>query len=444
MKKRLSILFALLGVFALFATSCGSSATDVVDTASSTADDVADTAEAAVDEVMDDEPEEAMEESSAEATGGDATVGTIKIGAALSESGKFSVEGKDSRQGYDTWAKWVNEDYGGIQMPDGRYDVEIIYYDDESDVETASNLTQKLIDDDGVDFLLGPYSSGLTTGASAIAEANDMLMVEGNGTSNAMFERGFENLYLVATIASDYTKSGIEAFAAQGAKTAVLAYEDTSFPTAVANGAIEHLAANGIELLATETYPKDPSDLTPIIQKFKDLEPDVFIGGGHYIDAVLFVNAANETGFDPSGMLITVGPSNPKLTDELGDDVFGVVGPTQWEATMAYEGEWFGTAGDYAARYEGYWGEPPVYQSASATASALALHIAIEQAGSTETAAVRDALNAMDVTTFYGPIKFDDAGVNRAKPMGTVQVQGGEINVIAPDAAAVAEIAYPK
>ena len=68
---------------------------------------------------------------------------------------------------------------------------------------------QKLIDADGVDFLLGPYSSGLTTGASASAEANNVIMVEGNGTSNTVFERGFRNLSLVATIASDYTKSRI-------------------------------------------------------------------------------------------------------------------------------------------------------------------------------------------------------------------------------------------
>ncbi len=373
-----------------------------------------------------------------------AIVGTIKIGAALSETGKYSVEGKDSRQGYDTWAKWVNEDYGGIKLPDGRYEVEVVYYDDESDAETASNLTQKLIDEDEVQFLLGPYSSGLTTGASAIAEANGLIMIEGNGTSNSLFERGFENLFLVATVASDYTKSGIEAFAEQGATTAVVAYEDTSFPTAVANGAIEHLESNGIEVLAVETYPANPSDLTPIISKFRDLEPDVFVGGGHYIDAVLFINAANETGFDPDGMLITVGPSNPKLIEELGDDVYGVLGPTQWEATMAYEGQWFGSAADYAERYQGYWGEPPVYQSASATASALALHIAIETAGSTDTDAVRTALSEMDAQTFYGPISFDEAGVNRAKPMGTVQVQDGTINVVAPSAAAVADFTYPR
>ena len=449
MTKRLQLALALLMAIGLIATACGSTASDVAETAGDAVADVAEDAQEVVDDTIADDSSEdaAVEEddsAAADDAASDAIVGTIKIGAALSETGKFSVEGKDSRQGYDTWAKWVNEEYGGIQMPDGRYEVEIIYYDDESDADTAANLVQRLIDEDGVEFLLGPYSSGLTTGASAISEAADVIMVEGNGTSDSMFERDFQNLFLVATVASDYTKSGIEAFAAKGAKTAVVAYEDTSFPTAVANGAIKHLEANGIEVLAVETYPKDPTDLSPIISKFRELEPDVFIGGGHYIDAVLFTNASDDVGFAPDGMLITVGPSNPKLIDELGSSVEGVVGPTQWESTMAYSGEWFGSAQDFADRYESYWGEAPVYQAASAAASGLALHIAIEQAGTTDTAAVRDALRSMSVDTFYGPIGFDERGVNTSKPMGTVQVQDGAINVVAPDGAAITDFSYPR
>jgi len=370
--------------------------------------------------------------------------GTVRIGAALSETGKFAVEGKDSRQGYDTWARWVNEDYGGIRIAGGRYAAEIVYYDDESDADTAANLVQRLIDTDEVDFLLGPYSSGLTTGTSAIAEANDVIMVEGNGTSDTMFERGFQNLFLVATVAGDYTRSAIEALAARGAVTAVIAHEDTTFPTAVAVGARRHLEAAGIEVLAIETYPKDIQDVSAIMTKFRNLDPDVFLGGGHYNDAVLFVNAADELGFEPDAMLITVGPSNPRLVDQLDDDVDGVLGPTQWEATMAYEGDWFGSAADYAAYYQRLWGEPPVYQAASATAAALALHLAIESAGSTDTDAVRRALRSLQADTFYGPIAFDERGVNVAKPMGTIQVQDGRILVVAPDAAAVAGLVYPR
>ena len=369
--------------------------------------------------------------------------GTIRLGAALSETGKYSVEGRDSRQGYDTWVRWVNEVYGGIRVGGERYAAEIVYYDDESDADTAANLVQRLIDDDGVDFLLGPYSSSITTGTSAIAEANDVLMVTANGTSDTMFGRGFRNLFLVATIASDYTKSGIEALAAAGAETAVIAYEDTSFPTAVADGAVRHLEANGIEMLAVETYPKDIQDVSAIMTKFRDLDPDIFVGGGHYNDAVLFVNSAKELDFEPDGMLITVGPSNPKLTDELGADVHGVLGPTQWEASMAYEGPHFGSASDFAEYYESLWGEPPVYQAAGATAAALVLHLAVEAAGAIDTDAVRDALRSMSMETFYGPISFDERGVNTSKAMGTIQVQDGAILVVAPDAAAQAQLVYP-
>ncbi len=369
--------------------------------------------------------------------------GTVRIGAALSETGQYAVEGRDSRQGYDTWVKWVNEDYGGIEIDGRRYAAEIIYYDDESDADTAANLVQKLIDEDRVDFLLGPYSSGLTTGASAIAEANNVIMVEGNGTSDTMFERGFRNLFLVATVASDYTKSGIELLAGQGARTAVIAYQDTSFPASVAKGAIRHLEDHGIEVLAVETYPKDIQDVSAIMTKFRDLDPDILVGGGHYNDAVLFVNSAKELGFAPQGMLITVGPSNPKLVEELGEDVNGVLGPTQWEPEMAYQGPYFGTASDYAAYYESLWGEPPVYQAASAAAAALALHLAIEAADSTDTEKVREALYALRADTFYGPVSFDDRGVNTAKAMGTVQVQEGRIRVVAPQAAAASEFSLP-
>lgn len=370
--------------------------------------------------------------------------GTVRIGAALSETGRFAVEGRDARQGYDTWVKWVNEERGGIEIDGDHYEAEIIYYDDKSDAATAADLIQRLIDEDGVDFLLGPYSSGLTAAAGAVAEANDMIMVEGNGTSDTMFERGFRNLFLVATLASDYTRSGIEALAASGARTAVVAYEENPFPTSMAKGAIRHLEANGIEILAVETYPTDIHDVTGILTEFRGLDPDVFLGGGHYNDAVLFVNSAKELGFAPRGMLITVGPSNPKLIEELGRNVEGVLGPTQWESTMAYEGPYFGSASDYATYYQSLWGEPPAYQAASATASALALHLAIEAAGTTDMDSVRQALHSLQADTFYGPISFDDRGVNTSKPSGTIQVQNGEVRVVAPDDAAVAELIYPR
>ena len=374
---------------------------------------------------------------------GDGFDGTIRLGAALSETGGFAAPSADARQGYDTWARWVNEEYGGIRIGDGRYGVEIVYRDDESDPDKVAERIRELIDDEQVEFLVGPYSSTLTGPASAEAEANGVILIAGSGAADNLYDQGFRSLFAPATIASDYTRSSVEMLASQGARTAVVAYEDTPFATSVANGALRHLEANGIEVLMATSYPRGADNVDGLMGELVALEPDVFVGGGHYDDAVLFVRSVRDLGFRPDAMLITVGPSNPQLIDDLGADVDGVLGPTQWEPTMAYEGAYFGTAADYARYYESLWGAPPVYQAATATAAALALHLAIEHAGSRDADEVRTALSELDVDTFYGPIRFDERGVNVAKPMGTVQVQDGQIVVVAPSEAATGTLAYP-
>jgi branched-chain amino acid transport system substrate-binding protein len=369
--------------------------------------------------------------------------GTILLGAAVSETGRYAREGKDTRQGYDLWAEWVNNEYGGIKVGDERYKVEIVYYDDEGDADTAANLVERLITEDEVNFLLGPYSSGLTMSTSAIAERYGMIMVEGNGASEDIFTRGFQNIFAVLTPAGNYTQSALKSLSDMGAKSVVIAYEDTAFPTSVGQGAVQWAEEYGMEVLAVETYPVEVADVSAIMTKFRDLEPDVFVGGGHFNDALLFINAAKELGFNPGALIITVGPSNPDFVTEVGSAANYIIGPTQWEATMSWEDEYFGTAADYAARYEAMWGEPPTYQAAESTATALALHVAIENAGSLEMDAVRQALFDLDIVTFYGPINFDETGKNGGKPMGAIQIQDGVIHVVAPAETAVSDLQYP-
>lgn len=418
------LLITLLLSFALIATACPPPPAAMEEPAAAASAEESTAAEA-------DSSEEAMAAS------------VIKIGAAVSETGKYAREGKDVRQGYNLWADWVNNEYGGITVGDVTHQVEIIFYDDESDPDTTSRLIEKLVTEDEVDVLLGPYSSSLTMSASAIAEKYDMIMVEGNGSSESLFERGFKNLFAVLTPAGNYGESALKALADKGATSVVIAYEDTAFPTSVALGAQKWAEEYGLEVLAVETYPKDIADVSGIMSKFKELEPDVFLGGGHFNDALLFVRAAKEQDFNPKAMIITVGPSNPQFAEEVGADAEYIIGPTQWERTMAYADEYFGTAEEYAQRYDAMWGESPTYQAAESTATALALQLAIEKAGSLDTAAIRTALNELDVTTFYGPINFDETGKNAGKPMGSIQIQNGEIKVVAPDGSAEAELLYP-
>src|SRR3546814_5307121 len=79
--------------------------------------------------------------------------------------------------------------------------------------------------------------------------------------------------------------------------------------------------------------------------------------------------------------------------------------------------------------YDGYTTVP--YQAAQASAAVIVYKEAFEKANSFDTEAVRDALAALEMETFYGPIKFSEAGNNLAKPM-VLQIQGGEYHVVAP------------
>ena len=367
----------------------------------------------------------------------------IRIGAAVSETGRYAEEGELTRRGYLTWEAWVNDEYGGIRIGDDRYRVELVMYDDRSDPSGTAELVEKLIAEDKVDFLLGPYSSTLTQSAIEVAEANDTILIEGTGASETLFQQSYRNLFAVLTPAGSYTQSALEALAAMGARSIVIAHADAIFPASVAEGARRWAAEYGMDVLRVEEYPQDISDVSGLLSEFNALDPDVFIGAGYFSDAVLFTTTAREIDFNPKAMVLTVGPTNPELIERLGEDANYLIGPTQWEASMSYRGEYFGSASDYAERYGDMWEGPPTYQSASATAAALALHLAIESAGSLDADEVRAALRSLNVDTFYGSISFDSTGKNTSKPMGAVQIQNGGTHVVAPANAAVADLIYP-
>ncbi len=367
----------------------------------------------------------------------------IKIGAAVSETGRYAEEGQHTREGYLLWEDWVNNEYGGIDLGGDRYQVELIMYDDKGEPGTTARLVEQLIDENEVDFLLGPYSSTLTERAIEVAEARGVILVEGNGASETLFEQSYQNLFAVLTPAGSYAESALRLLSDHGARSVVIAYADALFPRSVAEGAELWAERYGMEVLAVQGYPQDVTDVGDIVSSFRDLDPDVFVGAGYFNDAVLFVRTAKDQDFNPNATVLTVGPTNPAFANDVGVDANYLIGPTQWESSMGYQGEYFGSASDYAERYLGKWGDPPAYQAASATAAALALHTAIEAAGSLDADAVRTALRNLDISTFYGPIKLDAAGKNTAKPMGAVQIQDGETLLVAPANAAVSEVLYP-
>ena len=373
--------------------------------------------------------------------------GPIKIGAAVSQTGAYSVEGKSTKEGYELWAKKVNEE-GGIDVGGTKRKVEVVYYDDQSKPETAIKLTQRLISEDKVDFLLGPYSSGLTIATSAIAAQYKKIMFAGGAAATSVFEQGNKYVFSPLSLTSEYTVSGLDALKESGAKSVGVLHSDDAPMTDVKDATVAHAKELGMEVTSVQAVPVDANDIKGALGQIAASKPDVLVEAGTSVLGILTMRTLRTLGWAPEILMIQA-PTETQFVDELGADTTrGVMAPTQWIGSANFEGEFFGTAADYRDLYVEEYGHEPSYLPASASAAALALQLAIEEAGSTDTEEVRQALVDLDVDTFYGPINFsapDDpsglVGANLGRDMLTIQLdeQGKQV-VVAPEEAAEAEM----
>ncbi len=84
-----------------------------------------------------------------------------------------------------------------MKIGDKTYMLEIKYYDDESTPARTAQLLERLIEQDNVNFILGPYSSATTIAAAPVTEKYKIPMVEAEGASRSLFNKGYKYLFAV-------------------------------------------------------------------------------------------------------------------------------------------------------------------------------------------------------------------------------------------------------
>ena len=148
--------------------------------------------------------------------------------------------------------------------------------------------------------------------------------------------------------------------------------------------------------------------------------------------------------------LILVAPADDKFA-ELGPAALGVTVPSQWEISVNYKPQIGPTSQQFVNAFEDKFHAPPDYHAASGYADGLILQHTIEQAGSIDTEKVTAALNATDVTTFFGRVKFatdpGHHGLQDAHQMVLAQWQMANAKlarqVVWPAEAASTKLLYP-
>ncbi|NOZ84308.1 MAG: amino acid ABC transporter substrate-binding protein [Epsilonproteobacteria bacterium] len=371
----------------------------------------------------------------------------IKFGSAMSLTGKYAREGKFYKDGYILWEKTVNK-AGGIKVNGKAYKVKVIIYDDESNPAKSQKLYEKLVTSDKVNFLLGPYSSGITIPDSSIAERYKIPMIEGGGASGKIFSRGYKYIFGTLPAAGNYFKNTIEMLhmmaytGKNSAKTIEVVHSDSAFDNAVAAGAARWVKAFGLKLTGVQEYPSGSNDLSSVLTKIKERNPDVVLVAGHTHDALLFIKQAKENKVNIKLMAFTVGVQAVDFRQSLGNDANYAVGVTPWLASMNFKGAVFGTASEFAKTFKAAYGYAPDYHAASAVAGALAFQSAITKANSLDPKKVRDALASLDLKTMYGEVKFQANG-QIAKGQAVIQVQNGKAYAVFPKQIAQKGLLYP-
>ena len=373
---------------------------------------------------------------------------TIVFGAAISMTGKLAKEGEYTRDGYQFAIEKINE-MGGVKVGGKTYQLALKYYDDESKPERTAQLFEKLVNEDKVNFLLGPYGSSPTGTAAPIAERYGIPMVEANGAAESIFSKGYRFTFAILSPAKLYLRGVIDCVRAKdpSARTVAILGENESFSKEVAAGAAEYAKEKGMEVVYNELYPSNTQDVSALLTAIKGKAPHVILGSGHLQDSLLIVKQAKDLNVSPRAMGFSVGPSSPEFRENLKANADYIFGATQWTEALRYNGvdPWKTSqafAGAFRARHPGY--KDIAYQVAESAIAVVAYQHAIEKAGSLDPSKVRDGLAALDLMTFYGQIRFDSRGVNTYKPMVVEQLQpDGKKYTVWPATVAEKDALYP-
>jgi len=375
---------------------------------------------------------------------------TIVLGAAVSLTGKYSSNGVHTQNGYNLAVERINS-MGGVKVKGKNYKFKIIYYDDESNSGRAAQLAERLIKQDGVQYMLGPYSSGLTKAMAPVTEKYKIPMVEANGASRSLFTKGYKYLFAVLAPANLYLDVAIDlAVEKNGGKPVkiAMAFEQDAFSQDVRLGILDAAKRTKSKIIIDDKLPKELNDMAATLSKVKATKPDVLVVSGHTKGALTAVKQIAEMKVDVP-MLAMTHCDAAKLGKQHGKKAEYALCASQWHKTLSYTDAFFKDGMTYDKDFKKAFGYAPPYQAAESSAALLVYKDAFERANDFNTKKVRNALAKTDMQTFYGNIKFAKGGQNVSKPMVLFQVicnsDGSkcENKVVAPTKWASAKLVHP-
>lgn len=322
------------------------------------------------------------------------TFDPVKIGVVTSLTGTLGTDGPGWADAARLAAREINA--AGGPLP-GR-PIELVVLDDETNPDLAPDLAQRLIDEEVVG-IVGAAASSITLGIAQITSPAGIPQISCCSTSDLITSFN-ENIadpadrYLFRTAPPDGLQSIVVAIAAQdlGCTRLAILHLDDDYGEPFGIGIDQAFRARGGTVAIRVPFVDEQASYATEVAQVRDAMPDCValvafpVSGGTIVR-----DWANLTGAPAVTWIGTDGVRAPGFIDEAGDpslvDGFYGTSPVTDPATPAYN--------DFHARYEAVFGSAPIPFSSNQYDATALLALAIAEAGTTDSAAVRDALVAI-------------------------------------------------
>ncbi|MDD1718084.1 MAG: ABC transporter substrate-binding protein [Methanoregulaceae archaeon] len=341
----------------------------------------------------------------------------IKIGVVASMTGPASTTGKDMWQSAVVAADEINAK-GGVFVKEnnGRSNITLILGDDESTREGGMKAVSKLINDDKVDLLVGGFSSAVTSAhQSIVADAKVPYIITGASSPIITHRTDINTSYMFhhCPTTDDYgqqttlfvdqvIRPAINAkfgFSADRPIRLAVVYQDSPYGKGVLTAVEQTIASRGlnIQMVSNETFKMGETDFRTILSSVKAAKPDVVYPATFLNEQIpLVTQARRDVGLDTIFLAVEC-CDDPALYKDLGLYGEGSVIESRFSPYIIPTGPISDDVQAFRNAFQAKWNGFPGMMGASTYEGVYTAASAIETAGTTDKATVRNTLQAIKV-----------------------------------------------
>ncbi len=347
--------------------------------------------------------------------------GGLKVAILAPLSGDVATFGQSTRDGVLLAVKEWNEK-GGVNGQE----IETVIEDSQCNAEAAVSAANKVIDQDGVEFLIGEVCSSASIPVSEVAMAKGVFQISPTSTnpSVTVSEAGdTKDLVFRACFIDPFQGKVAAKFALEnlGAQTAaVFLDQGNDYVRGLAEFFRDSFEAGGGEVVIWETYTGEDQDFSAILTKVKDANPDVLYLPDYYSTVNLIAAQAREKGIT-AVMMGGDGWDSPDLDLAVVEGGYYTNHYSPEDTRPVVQ--------DFVKKYQDEYGAVPDALAALAYDAANILFMAMEDAGEADPAAVAEAMEKGTFDVVSGNISYDELH-NPVKAAAMLQVKDGKVSYI--------------